>query len=92
MSLFAAGGSAGFFLAPVLATPAPIALGVPATGLFLPPAALCAAAQAPPRGRPPDRVAAVSAAVRWGLFAALTGIEVLRSAVFFGLNTFIELD
>src|SRR5215469_3260459 len=40
MSLFAAGGSAGFFLAPALATPALIALGVPATALFLPPAAL----------------------------------------------------
>ena len=40
MSLFAAGGSVGFFLAPALATPALIALGVPATALFLPPAAL----------------------------------------------------
>jgi FSR family fosmidomycin resistance protein-like MFS transporter len=27
----------------------------------------------------------------WGPFAALTGIEVLRSAAFFWLNTFIEL-
>ena len=55
MSLFAAGGSVGFFLAPALATPALIALGVPATGAV--PAArgahlLRAAAQAPPRVRP----------------------------------------
>ena len=38
----------------------------------------------PPRRRGPGRD-------RWGPFAALTGIEVLRSAAFFGLNTFIEL-
>jgi len=40
MSLFAAGGSVGFFLAPALATLALIALGVRATVLFLPPAVL----------------------------------------------------
>ena len=94
MSLFAAGGSVGFFLAPALATPALIALGLPATALFLPPAALisfillrkhrretAAHATAPQRaGRD-----------RWGPFAALTGIEALRSVAFFGLNTFIEL-
>ena len=28
---------------------------------------------------------------RWGPFAALTAVEVVRSAAFFGLNTFIEL-
>jgi len=94
MSLFAAGGSAGFFLAPALATPALIALGVRATAVFLPPAALMSfvllrrhrreagreAAARRPRGRD-----------QWRPFAALTCIEVLRSAAFFGLNTFIEL-
>src|ERR1700743_3441648 len=40
MSVFAAGGRAGFFLAPALARPALIALGVKATLLFLPPAAV----------------------------------------------------
>jgi MFS transporter, FSR family, fosmidomycin resistance protein len=93
MSVFAAGGSAGFFLAPALATPALIALGVPATALFLPPAALICfvllrrhrreaalGSRAPRGGRD-----------QWGSFAVLTGIEVLRSAAFFGLNTFIEL-
>ena len=35
MSIFAAGGSAGFFLAPVLATPALVSLGL-ATALFIP--------------------------------------------------------
>ena len=40
MSIFAAGGSAGFFLAPVLATPALVSLGLGATALFIPPAML----------------------------------------------------
>ncbi len=93
MSIFAAGGTVGFFLAPALATPALIALGVPATGLFLPPAALICfvllrrhrreaahGSRVPPTGRD-----------MWGPFAVLTGIEVLRSAAFFGLNTFLEL-
>jgi FSR family fosmidomycin resistance protein-like MFS transporter len=93
MSLFAAGGSVGFFLAPALATPALIALGLPATGLFLPPAALICFVLL----RKHRREAAHGPAAqrtgrdRWGPFAALTGIEILRSAAFFGLNTFIEL-
>lgn len=93
MSIFAAGGSVGFFLAPVLATPALDAWGVGATALFIPPAWLIALVllrrhattgaahhKAPARGSD-----------RWGAFAALTGIEVVRSAAFFGINTFIEL-
>jgi FSR family fosmidomycin resistance protein-like MFS transporter len=40
MSIFAAGGNVGFFLAPVLATPALDALGVGATALLIPPAVL----------------------------------------------------
>ena len=93
MSVFAAGGSVGFFLAPVLATPTLDAWGVGATALFIPPAWLIAAVllrrhsatgtvrrQGTPRG-----------ADHWAPFAALTGIEVVRSAAFFGINTFIEL-
>jgi FSR family fosmidomycin resistance protein-like MFS transporter len=94
MSLFAAGGSVGFFLAPALATPALIALGLPATGLFLPPAALISFVLLRKHRR--EAAHGTAAAVRagrdrWGPFAALTGVEVLRSAAFFGLNTFIEL-
>src|SRR6478609_6638908 len=67
MSIFAAGGSAGFFLAPVLATPALVSLGLGATALFIPPALLIglvllrhhqrAVARAAPRsiGTGPDR-------------------------------------
>lgn len=93
MSLFAAGGSAGFFLAPALATPALIAMGLPATGLFLPPAALICFVLLRRHRREAARGAAAGRAGRdqWGAFAALTGIEVLRSIAFFGLNTFIEL-
>jgi FSR family fosmidomycin resistance protein-like MFS transporter len=93
MSLFAAGGSAGFFLAPTLATPALIALGVPATGLFLPPAALiCFILLRKHRREASHGTAAQrTGRDRWGPFTALTGMEVLRSAAFFGLNTFIEL-
>jgi len=93
MSLFAAGGSVGFFLAPALATPALIALGVPATGLFLPPAALICFLLLRRHRREAARGAAPVRAGRdrWGPFAALTGIEMLRSVAFFGLNTFIEL-
>jgi FSR family fosmidomycin resistance protein-like MFS transporter len=93
MSVFAAGGSVGFFLAPALATPALITLGVPATGLFLPPAALICFVLLRKHRREAAHGAAAQRAGRdqWGPFAALTGIEILRSVAFFGLNTFIEL-
>jgi FSR family fosmidomycin resistance protein-like MFS transporter len=94
MSLFAAGGSVGFFLAPALATPALIALGTPATALFLPPAALICFVLLRKHRRETAAHAAAAKRTgrdRWGPFAALTGVEVLRSTAFFGLNTFIEL-
>ncbi|MFC5907125.1 MFS transporter [Streptacidiphilus monticola] len=94
MSVFAAGGSVGFFLAPVLATPALMAWGVGATALFLPPAALLCFVLL----RRSRRAAASGHVVtslagddRWLPFTALTALEVVRSVAFFGLNTFIEL-
>jgi FSR family fosmidomycin resistance protein-like MFS transporter len=92
MSIFAAGGSVGFFLAPVLATPALMAMGVGATALFIPPAVLIAfvmlrkhtrAKAAPPQVR--------TGTDRWGPFAVLTAIEVVRSILWVGIITFIEL-
>jgi FSR family fosmidomycin resistance protein-like MFS transporter len=92
MSIFAAGGSVGFFLAPVLATPALMAMGVGATALFIPPAVLIAfvmlrkhtrTAAGPPKAR--------AGTDRWGPFAVLTGIEVVRSILWVGIITFIEL-
>ncbi|SEM01296.1 MFS transporter, FSR family, fosmidomycin resistance protein [Streptacidiphilus jiangxiensis] len=94
MSVFAAGGSVGFFLAPVLATPALAAWGVGALALFLPPAALMAfvlLARARRAQLAPPRASAAHGADRWGPFAVLTGVEVLRSVAFFGLSTFVEL-
>jgi FSR family fosmidomycin resistance protein-like MFS transporter len=94
MSYFAAGGSVGFFVAPALVTPALDNLGIGATALFIPPAVLMgfmlwrhhaksahlAAGQIRRHGR--DRV---------GRFAALTGVEIVRSTISTGLNTFISL-
>ncbi|SHK99202.1 MFS transporter [Actinacidiphila paucisporea] len=94
MSVFAAGGSVGFFLAPALATPALIAWGVGSTALFIPPAVLTAYALTRHQRR--RQATAPKAAVdagtdRWRPFALLTGVEVVRSVAFFGVNTFIEL-
>ncbi|RMI34384.1 MFS transporter [Nocardia stercoris] len=94
MSLFATGGSVGFFLAPVLATPALVALGVGATALFLPPAVLTGYVlwrhQLRTGGRTGSR-ATGSGRDRWAPFALLTGVEVVRSVVYFGMNTFVAL-
>ncbi|GAA2059710.1 MFS transporter [Catenulispora yoronensis] len=112
MSIFAAGGSVGFFLAPVLATPALNAWGVGATALFIPPAWLiafvllkrhAATVRAATResvaepgdssgsGHSGESEPAAAAPDQWRPFAALTGVEIVRSAAFFGINTFIEL-
>ncbi|MEV3936890.1 MFS transporter [Glycomyces sp. NPDC049804] len=92
MSIFAAGGSIGFFLAPVLATPALMAMGVGATALFIPPAVLIAFVMLRKRTRaqaaPPE---ARTGTDRWGPFAVLTAIEVVRSILWVGIITFIEL-
>ncbi|MFE9779437.1 MFS transporter [Streptomyces sp. NPDC005775] len=92
MSFFAAGGSVGFFLAPVLATPALVALGVGATALFIPPAVLMAFVLL--RHRPAVSTSGRAAGTgqdRWRPFLVLTGVAVVRSATFFGAVTFIEL-
>ncbi|MFC1431020.1 MFS transporter [Streptacidiphilus sp. N1-3] len=94
MGIFAAGGSVGFFLAPVLATPALASLGVGATALFIPPAVLVAFLLHRNRHRHRALARAAQArtgADRWGPFLVLTGVEVIRSTVFFGVNTFVEL-
>jgi MFS transporter, FSR family, fosmidomycin resistance protein len=94
MSYFAAGGSVGFFVGPALVTPALDNLGIGATALFIPPAVLMgfvllrhhdrapAAATGHARRHGRDRV---------GRFAAMTGVEVVRSTISTGLNTFVSL-
>ncbi|WAL70919.1 MFS transporter [Kitasatospora sp. YST-16] len=94
MSVFAAGGSVGFFLAPVLATPLLAAWGVRATAVFVLPALLMAAVlfRARHRTYPHAEGGAKRAGKdRWRPFLVLTGVEVVRSVVFFGVSTFIEL-
>jgi MFS transporter, FSR family, fosmidomycin resistance protein len=92
MSIFAAGGNVGFFLAPVLATPALDTMGLRATALFIPPAMLTGFVllrhqqRTAPAGR-----ASRAAADRWGPFVLLTAVEITRSVNFFGISTFIEL-
>ncbi|MDT3397460.1 MFS transporter [Streptomyces sp. B1866] len=92
MSVFAAGGSVGFLLAPVLATPLLVAMGVTATAVFIPPAVVVGVALLRHRPRPPAaRSAARAGTDQWAPFLVLTAIETVRSVAFFGVLTFIEL-
>ncbi|WP_329121564.1 MFS transporter [Streptomyces sp. NBC_01465] len=92
MSIFAAGGSVGFFLAPVLATPLLVSMGVGATALFIPPAVVMALVLLRHRPSTAGPAKAVRTGTdRWNPFLVLTGVEVVRSVVFFGVLTFIEL-
>jgi FSR family fosmidomycin resistance protein-like MFS transporter len=94
MSYFAAGGSVGFFVAPAVATPALDAFGVGATALFIPPAVLMGFVLLRHQRR--GGGAAGTTAHRAGvdrpfLFGVLTCVEVVRSSVSFGVNTFVSL-
>ncbi|MBE1608239.1 MFS transporter [Actinopolymorpha pittospori] len=94
MSIFAAGGSVGFFLAPVLATPALVSLGVGATALFIPPAVVVGFLLLRHHQRTQahvHRVTSSDGTDRWRPFLVLTGVEVVRSVLFFGVNTFVGL-
>jgi FSR family fosmidomycin resistance protein-like MFS transporter len=93
MSIFATGGNVGFFLAPVLATPALEAIGLGATVLFIPPAVLTGFVllRHQQRTGPPRQAATAVGPDRWGPFLLLTAVEVTRSVNFFGTSTFIEL-
>ncbi|WP_308287241.1 MFS transporter [Actinomadura parmotrematis] len=92
MSVFAAGGTVGFFLAPVLAVPVLGAWGARGTAAFLPPAVLAAFVLVrDARGRGGAAPAAAPGRDRWRPFAVLTGISVVRSAMFSAIATFIGL-
>lgn len=94
MSLFAAGGSVGFFLAPALATPLFVEFGVAASTVFVAPALLMALVLARHQRRRARTVAATgehSGRDRWGPFALVTGVGVVRSIVSFGVMTFIAM-
>ncbi|MFV2172665.1 MFS transporter [Actinomadura sp. LOL_016] len=92
MSVFAAGGTVGFFLAPVLAVPVLASWGLGGTVAFLPPAVLAAFVLVRNARRSPGgRNAAPDGRDRWGPFATLAAITVVRSAVFSAVATFIGL-
>jgi FSR family fosmidomycin resistance protein-like MFS transporter len=94
MSLFAAGGSVGFFLAPALATPALDGAGLAALAVFIPPAVLMAFVLSGHQRRSAARPASAvepSGADRPRMFALLIVVEVTRSCISFGINTFVAL-
>lgn len=94
MSYFAAGGSIGFFAAPAIATPLLDGLGLGATALFIPPALLMGFVLLRHQHRSHAAVTTpvvASGTDRPGQFAALTGVEVIRSTFSFGVNTFVSL-
>jgi FSR family fosmidomycin resistance protein-like MFS transporter len=101
MSLFTVGGMAGFAIGPLLITPTLIAFGTRGAVVLALPVVIMSAAvtyQLP-------RFAAVSASrnegvvrsvvdegpEQWSAFWRLTVVVMLRSIVFFGLNTFVPL-
>ncbi|WP_240771727.1 MFS transporter [Nocardia sp. CS682] len=94
MSLFAAGGSVGFFLAPALATPALVSYGVGATAFFIPPAVLMGFLLWRYQLRQVVGSADVTSIVghdRWIPFLVLTAVDVVRAIISFGLSTFLAL-
>src|SRR6478609_4035114 len=94
MSLFAAGGSVGFFLAPALATPLLDAMGLGALVLFIPPAVLMAFVLSNHQRRIAARTTAAARPTgidRPRMFGLLIAVEVARSCISFGINTFVAL-
>ncbi len=101
MSLFTVGGMAGFAAGPLLITPTLIAFGTRGAMLLAVPVVIMSlaatyqlprlAAERVPRHRGGARSGAVESREQWSAFARLTVVVMLRSIVFFGLNTFIPL-
>jgi FSR family fosmidomycin resistance protein-like MFS transporter len=94
MSYFAAGGSVGFFLGPTLATPVLDTWGLSATAVFIPPGLLMGfilhrhTRHLIARTRTDAQHDGVD---RPRMFALLIAVEVVRSSVSFGVNTFVAL-
>jgi FSR family fosmidomycin resistance protein-like MFS transporter len=101
MSLFTVGGMAGFAAGPLLITPTLIAFGTRGAMLLAVPVVMMSlaatyqlprlAAERVPRHRGGAHSVAVESREQWSAFARLTVVVMLRSIVFFGLNTFIPL-
>ena len=101
MSLFTVGGMAGFALGPLIITPILIHFGIHGAIVLALPVLLMSVAITYQLPRLAAAHASVSIGTRgrvlidgteqWNDFARLTLVVVLRSMVFFGLNTFIPL-
>jgi FSR family fosmidomycin resistance protein-like MFS transporter len=101
LAVFQVGGNAGFALGPLLATPVLLALGLEGSwALAIPGLAIAAVLTAnlsrihghrPSAAEQGRRRAAGQLRDRPGAFARLTVAMVLRSVVFYGLNTFLPL-
>lgn len=101
MGVFTVGGNLGFAIGPLMITPIMILAGLRgALALTIPVLimSLVLLRQMPRlwaarelRGRGPAAHVAIEAREQWGAFANLTTVVMIRSVVFFGLNTFIPL-
>lgn len=101
MSVFAVGGQMGIALGPIMAAVVVSAWGLRGTALLSIPFVLMAAFLAVQltggRGGPAVAKAAAAAQAgqqavdQWGPFAIVTGVVIIRSIIFYGLNTFIPL-
>ena len=101
MSIFAVGGQMGIALGPIMATVAVSAWGLRGTAFLAIPFVLMAAFlafQLTGTGGGPGAAKAAAGAQAgekakdlWGPFAIVTGVVIIRSIIFYGLNTFIPL-
>ncbi|QYJ14468.1 Fosmidomycin resistance protein [Rubrobacter xylanophilus DSM 9941] len=99
MSLFSVGGNVGFALGPVLTTPLVLLFGLPGTLFLALPAAVMAAVlmhELPrlqgfrPEGEVPGEGGGEApSGDRWGPFALMASVVVLRSLIYFGLVAFV---
>ncbi len=99
MSFYTVGGTLGFSLGPVLLTPLVLKLGLRGTLLMVVPSVLMAVPllyELPrlAKFRPIDSnkpLASREQTSMWGAFSRLTGVIVLRTALYFGLMSFVPL-
>jgi len=101
MSLFTVGGMAGFAIGPLMITPVLIAFGTRGSVILALPVLVTALAVTHQLPRlaaaharlsiPKNVHSLVESPEEWGDFIRLTVVVILRSMVFFGLNTFIPL-
>ncbi len=101
MSVFAVGGNVGFAAGPLMITPIMILFGLRGAVVLTIPVLVMSlvllrqmprlSAARESRARGPAEHVAIEGREQWGAFTCLTAVVMIRSVVFFGLNTFIPL-